>query len=578
MKQGGFSLIEALVALALIGLVSIASVNVIRNAYDSYKMTKLRQNESAISNYYLQFVDCIKTAEDAGYKTGCNNTQPINIRASSGDIILPVNGLFFKDLFVTNYCEGGDIYLSVASGEMGRSSRPLLNGIPIICRNAGPAVVDKPIDLNIVFEAVDKKLDINLQFVTVSKSTDNNGRITVLMSPVAGSMRHEVTGSFPDDLKTQLLAGQFSAVTVFNPQNGNTPYTFTARLTIANLVVNGQNKGSQTFTMTKSGKTLNLDNNEGNINVLRTTETIKASDKCKIESTGKSLSGQLTELTLPAPCDFLMPKIRAGHTADQLGDIVTGTYWSYHWINSSVSNMCPGPWVAQNKTVCAPFLTKSTCESAKCRWYEPCAVHKDQATCNAAQYVGIKCAWSPSGATGSCGGGPPASCEAAFVWRQTDQCHRGNGLYDVAHSFPYLDGYVNPSDLAKIPRTASNPNQHISLDNGFLLAEPSGDVYLVADAGIAQKGRADYKSADKMAEIFINSLKAKCATSLYAPFCGTSFKGLRRPSPDKVFAKYSVLAIYDDTNDMFGTLNIDELTKYVVTYDIGLRWSSRQVQ
>lgn len=144
-SQGGFSLIEALVALALIGLVGIASVNVIVGAFRNFRAIKQLQNKSTIGNYYLQFVDCQKTRQTPNFESACRSGQNVIMKDQDGQVILPPDGRNFGDLKVTSSCDGDNIYLST---EMisGRSSpkEPLLSGIPIICRAPSASKICEP--------------------------------------------------------------------------------------------------------------------------------------------------------------------------------------------------------------------------------------------------------------------------------------------------------------------------------------------------------------------------------------------------------------------------------------------------
>lgn len=303
------------------------------------------------------------------------------------------------------------------------------------------------------------------------------------------------------------MAAQISAKVIFDPKNGNAPYTFEATLAIKNLVVGGESKGDQTFVMTRSGKTLDLENNEGALKALETTETNDLSAQCKIEKTEYGLSGYYTRLTHPAPCEFSMPKIEAGYAIGQTGDIPIGTYWRYQYIEGY-----------------------------------------------------LHCGWC-----------------------------RGSSKWDVAHPFPVIDGYNGPAEVAKIPKVKNRlgqpTNVWVTMDNGFLLVEPSGKVFLLADAGIGQKGYSEHISTEAVARRLVDNLRdvdsrrrgwRRRDMSDYAQFDSTTFVELLKPSPDQTFAKGSVIALYDDTPDMSGTIDVDALTRHVITNNIGLRWSTKE--
>lgn len=117
----------------------------------------------------------------------------------------------------------------------------------------------------------------------------------------------------------------------------------------------------------------------------------------------------------------------------------------------------------------------------------------------------------------------------------------------------------------------------LAIDSGFLLAQPDGKVYLLADAGVAYFA-STHKATEKIAEDLIADLKERSKGISQSPFKVQSFRDagkgvLLKPSADTTFAKGSVIAIYDDTPDMAGNIDVDALVKYTVTTNIGLSWA-----
>lgn len=134
-KQGdvGFSVVEALVALALLGVLAVGSMAVLKNVYSHSRETQVRQDHSAIGNYFLQHTDCAATVADAGYSNACLNNQPIHIKDVSGKIIVANNGSDYDRVKVTNRCnDKGEIYLTGTVIDSGKESA-LLGGVPIVC-------------------------------------------------------------------------------------------------------------------------------------------------------------------------------------------------------------------------------------------------------------------------------------------------------------------------------------------------------------------------------------------------------------------------------------------------------------
>lgn len=117
-------------------------------------------------------------------------------------------------------------------------------------------------------------------------------------------------------------------------------------------------------------------------------------------------------------------------------------------------------------------------------------------------------------------------------------------LGDTAHNFP----------VVTVPRT-------VYLDNGFFLVQPNHETYLLVDAGRARKSSPAYKSTQTIAEEVSQSL-------------GFGYTRLLQPKPDStVFQKGSVVALYDDTPDMGGWIDVKALVNNTPT-DLKLRWEA----
>lgn len=495
-KHHGFSVVEALVATGLVGVLAVGSAGVMRQAYKSYSDNKDWQDRTAVGNYFLQFVDCQKTMADADYQNACKKNLSINLRDKDDVVILPAGGRDFEGVFVKNWCDGGDIYFDAVVKVP--DPKPLLGRVPIVCGMGVPSNLSNSIVLKLVFAAKGKKLTIDTKFLVSSVVINAKSQAVATLTLVKDSLKSSLSGDFSTELADQLLKGVFSAEIIYDAKNPNEPYTFNAKLVAKNLVVDGKNSGDQTFVMSKAGKTLNLENNEGDQKALETSQSRDISEKCKITATGRGLSGRLTRLTHPAPCDFNLPQIVAGWHKSAMGEVPIGTYWRYLYFPSYANN------------------------------------------------------------TGLCFHAGGAFCKSP------------NGEWDVAHDFPYLDGFLRKDDLKKIPRVAGRPNETVSFDSGFLLAEPSGKVYLLADAGVSMHNLA-WLPTKTIAKDLLQELKVT-NSSLYK----TNFVDLFRPTAETTFGKGSVIAIYDDTPDMGGTIDVTALTKYVVTSNIGLRWSTEE--
>ena len=116
----------------------------------------------------------------------------------------------------------------------------------------------------------------------------------------------------------------------------------------------------------------------------------------------------------------------------------------------------------------------------------------------------------------------------------------------------------------------------VTIDNGYILVEPTGKTYLLVDAGVAQKKRSGSKKAEDIAkDILANK------------FPGVAFQGLLQPTAGDagdnyaagtIFAKGSIIALYDDTSDMSGKVDVTALTSGLQTVGLMAEWTAELVK
>lgn len=97
------------------------------------------------------------------------------------------------------------------------------------------------------------------------------------------------------------------------------------------------------------------------------------------------------------------------------------------------------------------------------------------------------------------------------------------------------------------------------LDNGFLLIQPDHKSYLLIDAGYAQPKAGDYKSAAEVANMISQTLGFG-DTELLQPNPGSKEDNYASATE---FAAGSVIALYDDTPDMGGKIEVTALLSSV---------------
>jgi hypothetical protein len=120
---------------------------------------------------------------------------------------------------------------------------------------------------------------------------------------------------------------------------------------------------------------------------------------------------------------------------------------------------------------------------------------------------------------------------------------------------------------AKAPKTTNGIN--IGLDNGYLLVQPDGVTYLLVDAGVANPANPAYKDAATIANDLSRSLNFG-NTTLKQPVAGSAADNYATAT---VFKKGSVIAIYDDTPDMAGVIDVKALINSVNS-TLSLSWEA----
>ena len=113
--------------------------------------------------------------------------------------------------------------------------------------------------------------------------------------------------------------------------------------------------------------------------------------------------------------------------------------------------------------------------------------------------------------------------------------------------------------------------QIVALDNGFLLVQPDNKSYLLVDGGQARPDDSAYHST------------AKVATDL-SQTMGFGVTVLLQPSPGSasdnyasgtLFKKGSVIALYDDTPDMGGSIDVKAMTQSNQSAGLTLTWDAQ---
>ena len=125
----------------------------------------------------------------------------------------------------------------------------------------------------------------------------------------------------------------------------------------------------------------------------------------------------------------------------------------------------------------------------------------------------------------------------------------------IAHSFPL--GPTSPG---------------VGIDNGFILIQPDGKSYLLVDAGYAFPSHSNYKSAAAVASMQSKTLGYGETTTLLQPIAGSASDNF---ATSTLFKKGSVIALYDDTPDMGGSIDVTALVQSAVSTSAGFKWTAR---
>ena len=127
------------------------------------------------------------------------------------------------------------------------------------------------------------------------------------------------------------------------------------------------------------------------------------------------------------------------------------------------------------------------------------------------------------------------------------------GEMKSAHSFPLV------------------PPKALAIDNGFILIQPDGKSYLLIDAGVALPSHSNYKSAAAVASMQSKTLGYGETTTLLQPIAGSASDNF---ATSTVFKKGSVIALYDDTPDMGGSIDVTALVQSAVSTSAGFKWTA----
>ena len=122
---------------------------------------------------------------------------------------------------------------------------------------------------------------------------------------------------------------------------------------------------------------------------------------------------------------------------------------------------------------------------------------------------------------------------------------------DPAHDFPASPGFLDPSGLT-----------YPAVDNGFILIQPDGKTYLLVDQGAAlPKSDPRFRTLARIANDVSASL-------------GFGSTVVLRPTPSTTFLKGSVIALYDESPDMSGEIDFDDI--FSTKKGFYLKWSAEE--
>jgi hypothetical protein len=136
----GFSLMETLIAVGLLGLVAAGWMRMMKTTSELQSEAQKRQKVVAIEHYLQGFADCDKTKAQASYATACNSGSAINLLDKFGNVVIPHTGRSFANptgnggqIQVTNSCQNGSTTFTATIAGSPAKTVTLFDGIPWYC-------------------------------------------------------------------------------------------------------------------------------------------------------------------------------------------------------------------------------------------------------------------------------------------------------------------------------------------------------------------------------------------------------------------------------------------------------------
>ncbi|MEI6398982.1 MAG: hypothetical protein WCO71_09445, partial [Pseudomonadota bacterium] len=137
-------------------------------------------------------------------------------------------------------------------------------------------------------------------------------------------------------------------------------------------------------------------------------------------------------------------------------------------------------------------------------------------------------------------------------------------------------GAAHPFSVVKDRPKGPNGNV-LAVDNGFLLVQPDHKSYLLADGGFAltemlrEKFPSVYHSTATVAKDLSRTMGIG-DTELLQPSPGSASDNY---ASGTLFKKGSVVAMYDDTSDMGGGIDVKALTQSIQSVGMKLTWDAQ---
>jgi prepilin-type N-terminal cleavage/methylation domain-containing protein len=136
-KTRGFSLVETLMSVAIVGVIAVGWTRSMKSANDSMTEANIRQSVVAIEHYLLGFSDCKKTSSASNYAQNCTLNNSVAILDPFGNQVIPNTGRIFGDgqnsVKVTNSCSYGTIMFKAQVSGRNAGEVALFGGIPWYC-------------------------------------------------------------------------------------------------------------------------------------------------------------------------------------------------------------------------------------------------------------------------------------------------------------------------------------------------------------------------------------------------------------------------------------------------------------